>query len=209
MLTVLALDSLALARGDTMVTFKLGSDQDEGTSRGSMLDSRIGDEYESIISILRNTGGMLERSPKTFAGMKEESLRDLFLVTLNSHYGGQVTSETFNKSGKTDILVRDGDRSVLIAECKIWRGQASLCGAIDQLLQYVTWRDTNTAILLFNRNKEISQVVAQIPVVVSKHPNFKREIPISGDGTYRCVLGHRDDSNRELIVTILVFEVPD
>lgn len=59
--------------------------------------------------------------------------------------------------GKSDILIRDGDRSVFVAECKIWRGSKSLSNAIDQLLGYATWRDTKTAILVFNRNKELSK----------------------------------------------------
>jgi hypothetical protein len=166
-------------------------------------------EYENILSIMQKTAVMLERSPDAFKGMDEETLRYQFLVPLNSHYEGQAIGETFNFTGKTDILIRQGDRSVFIAECKIWRGPASLDGAIDQLLQYATWRDTKIAILVFNRNKNITQVLNQIPAVVTKHPNFKRAIPLLGEGMFRCVLAHRDDPNRELIVTILVFEVPD
>jgi hypothetical protein len=103
-------------------------------------------EYENILSIIQKTAIMLERSPQAFQGMDEENLRDQFLVPLNSHYEGQTTGETFNFSGKTDILIRDGDRSIFIAECKIWRGQKSLSGAIDQLLEYATWCDTKLAI---------------------------------------------------------------
>jgi len=44
---------------------------------------------------------VLERSPKAFAHMEEEHLRDQFLVQLNGHYEGQATGETFNAEGKT------------------------------------------------------------------------------------------------------------
>ncbi len=33
----------------------------------------------------------------------------------------QGTYETFNMSGKTDILLREGERNVFIAECKFWK----------------------------------------------------------------------------------------
>lgn len=165
-------------------------------------------EYENILSIIQKTATMLERSPQAFQGMDEENLRDQFLVPLNSHYEGQATGETFNFNGKTDILIRGGDRSIFIAECKIWRGQKSLSGAIDQILDYATWRDTKLAILLFNRNKELSEVLAQIPELLRTHPNFKREFKNLSQTNFRCVLSHKDDPNRELILAVLVFEVP-
>ncbi len=50
-------------------------------------------------------------------------------MMVNTHYRGQATGETFNKSGKTDILVRDGDRNVFVAECKWWELVPTwLCG---------------------------------------------------------------------------------
>jgi len=165
-------------------------------------------EYENILSIIQKSATMLERSPQAFRGMGEENLRDQFLVPLNSHYEGQTTGETFNFSGKSDILIRDGNRSVFIAECKIWRGKKSLSDAIDQLLGYATWRDTKTAILVFNRNKELSDVLSQIPDILKLHPKFKREMQYLSSTGFRCTLAHKDDPNREIILTVLVFEVP-
>lgn len=165
-------------------------------------------EYENILSIIQRTATMLERSPQAFRGMNEENLRDQFLVPLNSHYEGQTTGETFNFSGKTDILIRDGDRSVFVAECKIWRGPKSLSNAIDQLLGYATWRDTKTAILVFNRNRNLAEVLEQIPHILKSHSNFKRMMDFPSQTGFRCMLAHKDDPNREIILTVLVFEVP-
>lgn len=41
--------------------------------------------------------------------------------------------ETFNSSGKTDILIRVENRNIFIAECKFWRGPKSFGEAIEQL----------------------------------------------------------------------------
>lgn len=165
-------------------------------------------EYEHILSVISNMVAVMERSPQAFKGMKEEDLRQHFLVQLNGQYEGQATGETFNFEGKTDILIRVEGKNIFIAECKFWRGPESLKNAIDQLLNYASWRDTKTALLIFNRGKKFSRVLTQIPEVVKAHPNFKRELPYPSETGFRFVLHHRDDKNRELILTILAFEVP-
>ena len=165
-------------------------------------------EYESILGIISNMVSVIERSPKTFQNMKEEDLRQHFLIQLNGQYAGQATAETFNVSGKTDILIRDQDKNIFIAECKFWRGPKSLTEAIDQLLGYVQWKDSKTAILLFNQQKNLSNILEQIPAVVKEHPNFKREVEYSSETGFRYILHHRDDRNREIYLTILVFDIP-
>jgi hypothetical protein len=165
-------------------------------------------EYEHILDILSSMVSVIERSPAAFKRMKEEELRQHFLVQLNGQYEGQATGETFNFEGKTDILIRAEDRNVFIGECKFWRGAKALTETVDQLLGYATWRDTKTAILLFNRTKNLSAVLAKIPEVMESHPSFKRVMPIEGETRFRYVFAHRDDPEREIIVTILVFDVP-
>jgi hypothetical protein len=165
-------------------------------------------EYESILSIISNMVKVIERSPKAFKDIHEEDLRQQFLVQLNGQYEGQATGETFNFQGKTDILIRHEDKNIFIAECKFWDGPESLRQAVDQLLGYVTWRDTKTALLIFNRNKNFSLVLSKIPEVIKAHPNFKKEIAYSSESGFRYVLHHKDDKSRDIILTVLAFEVP-
>jgi hypothetical protein len=123
-------------------------------------------QYEEILSIIENMVAVIERSPHAFASMSEEDLRQHFLVQLNGQYEGQATGETFNYEGKTYILIRHEGRNLFIAECKFWKGPASLTKAIDQLLGYLSWRDTKTAIILFNQTKNFSSVLKQVPDIV-------------------------------------------
>src|SRR5712692_4958228 len=58
------------------------------------------EEYEHILSVVSNMVVVMERSPQAFAGMKEEDLRQHFLVQLNGQYEGQATGETFNQPVK-------------------------------------------------------------------------------------------------------------
>ena len=150
----------------------------------------------------------MERSPEAFKAMDEEALRQHFLVQLNGQFEGKATGETFNMYGKTDILLREGERNVFIAECKFWKGPKAFGEAIDQLLGYATWRDSKTAILVFNRGTDTSTVLSSIDTVVKGHANFKRAIVWPHESGLRYVLHAKGDVNREQIVTILVFHVP-
>jgi len=166
-------------------------------------------DYEDILSTICHMASVLERNPRAFAKMNESDLRWLFLIPLNGVYEGQATGETFNFTGKTDILIRFYDRNVFVAECAFWRGPEYLRQKIDQLLGYATWRDSKLAILVFNRGRNFSDVLAKIPQVVKDHPNFTRELPFDNSSGFRCVVAHRDDPNRELILTVCAFEVPE
>ncbi|MEP0790864.1 MULTISPECIES: HEAT repeat domain-containing protein [Cyanophyceae] len=165
-------------------------------------------QYEETLSVISNMVTVMERTPKTFGGIEEEALRDHFLVQLNGKYKGQATGETFNKKGKTDILIRVEGKNIFIAECKFWGGEKKLKETLDQLLGYTTWRDTKLALLIFNRNKNFSAVLEQISEAMKNHPTFTRELSYPSETGFRFILHHPEDKNRELLLTVLAFEIP-
>lgn len=166
------------------------------------------EQYEQALRIMQDMAVVMERSPEAFKSMNEEALRQHFLVQLNGQFEGKATGETFNMSGKTDILLREADRNVFIAECKFWKGVKAFKKAIDQLLGYTTWRDGKTAILVFNRGIDTTTVMNGIDAQVKGHPNFKRAASWSHESGFRYVLRANEDAGRELILTVLVFHVP-
>ncbi len=165
-------------------------------------------EYEHILGVVSQMVTVMERSPSAFVTMREEDLRQHFLVQLNGQYEGQASGETFNYEGKTDILIRASGRNIFIAECKFWTGEKGFLETIDQILSYVSWRDTKTAILLFNRNKDFSKVLEQIVPSAIKHKNHLRQVEFSHESGFRFIFTNRDDSQRQLTLTILAFDVP-
>ncbi|MBB5356985.1 hypothetical protein HDE76_000167 [Rhodanobacter sp. ANJX3] len=167
------------------------------------------EHYEHALSVMQNMATLMERSPSAFAKQNEEHLRDQFLFQLNGHFEGRATGETFNLYGKTDILLREGNRNVFIAECKFWKGPKKFSETIDQLLGYTAWRDTKTAILMFNRGTDTTTVLKGIVETAIAHPNYKRTLPWSHDSGFRYVFHHTGDKNREFILSILVFHVPE
>ena len=165
-------------------------------------------EYKHILDILDNMTKTMELSPQAFVGIGEEALRFNFLVTLNSHYQGTATGETFNYGGKTDILVKSGGKNIFIAECKFWHGEKGFLETVDQLLSYLSWRDTKTAAMIFNRNKNLSGVLETIKTAMEKHPHKKRGPDIEGPTRFRYVMGNPGDHNREVIMTVMVYDIP-
>ena len=166
------------------------------------------DEYEHILEVIQNMALVIERSPSAFATMDEESLRTHILVQLNGHYEGQATGETFNFEGKTDILIRSEGKNIFIAECKFWNGPKKLSETIDQLLSYSSWRDTKVAVIIFNRNKDFTNVLASLDETTKQHPNFQRDFGQQSETSFRYIFAHRDDPNREMVLTAIAFDVP-
>jgi hypothetical protein len=140
--------------------------------------------------------------------MNEESLRDLLLVQLSGHYKGQVTGETFNKEGKTDILINSQRENIFIAECKFWNGPKSLIEALNQLLGYTSRHYTEVAVIIFSRNKEFSDVLKSIKSKTKEHVNFRRELDQRSEISFQFIFSHPDDRNREITLTVMAFDVP-
>ena len=165
-------------------------------------------EYQNILRIIENMSFVMERNPRVFSTAPEETIRDHYLVQLNGQYEGSATGETFNGRGHTDILVRDGNANLFIAECKVWYGQKQFTEAIDQLLGYVTWRDTKTAIIVFNRNQETIPVVKTIETTIKAHSSYKRDAKLENPTRLRAVFGRPGDPAREIIITVIIVPIP-
>ena len=128
---------------------------------------------------------VIERSPGSFASLDEEAIRTHFLLQLNGHYEGLATGETFNSSGKTDILIRTDNRNVFIAECKFWRGPKSFTDAIGQLLGYLSWRDSKCALLIFNKTKDSSAVRQKMHEIMLAKAEYRKTINHDANGDSR------------------------
>jgi len=74
--------------------------------------------------------------------------------------------------------------------------------------RYSCWRDTKICIVVFHRNRDFSAVLRKIEDTAAKHPNCMRQVKYEDETGFRFVFHHRDDKERELLMTILAFEVP-
>ncbi len=170
--------------------------------------------YENILEICHSMSLVMERNPMTFRDFDEETIRDIFLLVLNAFFKGEATGETFNKKGKTDILIRHKNENIFIAECKFWAGPKIVHETIKQLLGYCTWRDVKTAIFFFNKSVNISTILKKIDEEVKKNDYFKGEYSIQNEslkkeGVYSYFFSLPEDKDIKIYLTILVFDIPE
>lgn len=164
------------------------------------------DIYQNILGLIRGAGRSIEQSSSRTRSLDEETLRDMFLVPLNAHFGN-ATGEAFNVTGKTDILIRHESGNIFVAEFKIWGGEKRFLATIDQLLSYLSWRDTKTAIVMFNRNSGFSGVVAKMRELVKTHPNYVSG-PVKLDETSDSyTFSLPQDKDRQITVSLLAFDL--
>ena len=162
--------------------------------------------YQEILGVINTTGKSIERYPKTIENQDEETIRAHFLTQLSSSFTSfSSTGESFNHRGKTDIMIKHGDNVLFVAECKIWRGAKLMNEAINQLLGYLTWRDSKTALLIFDKDTAIQTVIQSIQETIPQHPNFVKQIGQRDKGWFDYTFRLTDSSN-EIKIAVMVFD---
>lgn len=150
-----------------------------------------------------------ERLPSTYAGKEEEHLRDHILLILEPNFEGSATGETFNKAGKTDILLRHEGKNVFIAELKFWHGKKAYLDTISQLLSYLTWRDSKAAVVVFVKNKEFSSVLETVKKITLEHDNCLGFVSEQEEGWFHYSFHINEDRNREVKLSVMLFHLPE
>ena len=167
-----------------------------------------GETYEHVLHFIRHQGRTFERTPGTYALHDEEGLRNIILAQLNGHFEGAAMGEAFRRSGKTDICIETDSRAAFVGECKLWIGPASLTGALDQLLGYLTWRDSKASVIVFNtRNRNFSKILPAISDAIRGHALFVRDLPCEETGEWRVLMRSAEDEGRRVTVHIFLFDL--
>ncbi|MBK9149647.1 MAG: hypothetical protein IPM26_01055 [Saprospiraceae bacterium] len=165
--------------------------------------------YDDILKVIYDLGKSMEKKPSTYQGKDEEGIRDQFLLVLETRYDSTTaTGETFNKGGKTDIILKyskDGS-NLFVAECKFWHGASEFHKAITQLFdRYLTWRDSKAALILFVTNKDFSNVIEIIKSEAEKHPYFLKFVGKRGETSFSYHFHLPQDKNKTAYFEIIAF----
>lgn len=165
--------------------------------------------YNKILKIINDVGKNFERLPSTYKGKSEEDIRDHILLILDPNFEmGSAGGETFNKIGRTDISLRYDSSVVFIAECKYWKGEKVFIKTIDQLLGYLTWRNSKAAIINFVQNAEFTDVLGKVKAAIKTHSNYLKELPQNDETWFNYKFHLNGDRNRELDLAIISFHLP-
>jgi hypothetical protein len=165
--------------------------------------------YADILKVIYDAGKSMEKKPALYKGKDEEGLRDQFLFILETRYEGiTATGETFNKNGKTDIILKySADHSNLfVAECKLWKGASEFHKAINQLFdRYLTWRDSKVALMFFVQNKDFSKVLDTVKDEAEKHDYYKNTINSNKESSYSYIYRLPNDMDKDVYLEIILF----
>lgn len=178
---------------------------DRGYTPEPTLDDAI---YHQILKVIHDVGTGFEKLPSTYTGKDEETLRDHFLIALAPNFTGSATGETFNKTGKTDILLRHEKSNLFIAEFKIWKGAKGYLETVSQLISYLTWRDSKAAVVFFVRNQNFTEVLETLRATVPQHSNYLGTANPSSETWFNFRLHVNGDRNREIKLAVLAFHFP-
>ncbi|GAA4032736.1 hypothetical protein GCM10022386_16230 [Flavobacterium cheonhonense] len=165
--------------------------------------------YNQILKLINDVGKNFERLPSVYKDKGEEDLRDHIIMILDPNFeNGSVTGETFNKTGKTDIQLRYDSSVVFIAECKFWTGEKGFLATIDQLLKYLTWRDTKASVIMFVRQKDFTSILSKVEIVTKTHSNYIAFVNKSDENWFNYRFHLNGDKNREVKMAIQLFHIP-
>ena len=166
--------------------------------------------YHEILKIINDVGKNFERLPSTYSGKKEEDLRDHILMVLDPNFEyGNASGETFNKSGKTDIQLRHDSSVVFVAECKFWSGEKGFLETLDQLLGYLTWRDSKTSAIIFVGNKNFSSVLETVNASIEKHPNYLSRQTDSDTSWFNFTFSLPTDKDKRIKLSVQLYHLPE
>lgn len=165
--------------------------------------------YDDILKVVYDLGKSMEKKPSTYKGKDEEGIRDQLLLILETRYEGTTASgETFNRGGKTDIILKyakDGT-NLFVAECKFWHGASEFHKAISQLFDnYLSWRDSKTALILFIKNKDFTNVLNTIKEEAPNHPYFIRSTGVRGESSFSYHFHLPQDKEKTVFLEIIAF----
>ncbi len=164
--------------------------------------------YEKILNIIRHQTRTFEATPRTYAKLDEEELRDVILANLNGYFEGKAAGEVFRRNGKTDICVQQENRAAFVGECKVWQGAGQVQSALDQLLSYLTWRDSKAAFVMFNKSvKEFSGILENLPKTIETHRCFIRWQETAQVGEWQALMHSIEDEGRTVIVHIFAVNI--
>lgn len=165
--------------------------------------------YDDILKVIYDSGKNMEKKPALYKGKDEEGLRDQFLFVLETRYDGTTaTGETFNRGGKTDIILKyakDGS-NLFVAECKFWHGSSEFLKAISQLFdRYLTWRDSKAALLMFVTNNDFTNVLRTVKEDIKTHQYFTKEVGNRGESSFSYIFHLPQDNNKVVFFEVQLF----
>ena len=103
-----------------------------------------------------------------------------------------------------NIHVSFENKAAFIGECKIWRGIKKFDEAIKQLFGYSMWKDTKTALIVFNKeNKDFMSIRNTVMDWIKKNTQSHFQM---NSNAWKCVI-YRSDTNTDVQIVIAIYDL--
>lgn len=153
-----------------------------------------------VLGAIEKIGADIEEKASTYAGLPEDSIRDIFHGYLNIETDGRATRETMGRIGYTDIHISDPNNpsNIIVIEFKLWNGEVYYHKGIRQLLGYMTNRHRECIFVTLNRTPNWKQVVLRAREASKTYPGYVKDSvsPISFENHNTAFQTEIEDSNR-------------
>src|SRR5438445_120090 len=108
--------------------------------------------------------------------------------------------------GGSDQSLQRAARSERAHDCQLAARTTTCCGGCRRCDR--TTGEAPRRRGVFVRNRDFSAIVEKVVPTVESAPGWKGTEGAIGETSFRFVFGHRDDANREIILTVLLLAVP-
>lgn len=109
---------------------------------------------------------------------------------------------TFRRTRKTT------SQSAFVGECKIWGGAGQVAGDLDQLLGYLTWRDSKASLIVFNKTvKGFTALQDSLVSAIKGHKCFLNALPCNEAGEWRFSMRSIEDEGRRVTLHVFFFNI--
>jgi hypothetical protein len=140
--------------------------------------------------------------------LDEETLHDFLILQLKPHFESSATGETFNNSGKADILMRYEKSNVFVAECQLWKGPETNKDKIDRLLGHLPWCDSKSALITFVDRQDFMNTLTSLRISTMAHICFLKETSSKEETRHNYIFHLPGDLGREIKIATLTFHSP-
>ena len=163
-----------------------------------------------MLNVIQNAGFWFERTPIVFSKLQEEPLRDILLGGMNMIFQGAAVGEAFSHTGDTDIFLRISKGQILIAECKIWKGEDYYKSAISQILKYLTWRENYGVVITFSKIQGFTEMLAKAKHAIQNSENYiENSLNDLNETHFQSIHTLPEDSARKVEMHHIIFNIPE
>ncbi len=151
-------------------------------SKSTVAPKTLGKEFgEKVFILTHDFSFYCSQHPEAIQKLKEEHVRDLFLVLAKAVFGN-AEGEPFHFDGKLDYKIANVDNKYefVTGEFKWWTGGVSFKKAFHQAVRkHASGQESCIYILMLSRNQNAQAVYEEILTLVKSEPEYAEANPES------------------------------